>query len=48
MRPWLLMRQLGIPFVETLIPLDTPEFAARIGAFSPSRKVPVLIDGPAV
>jgi glutathione S-transferase len=45
MRPWLVLRAFEIPFDEILIPLDTPEFATRIGALSPSRKVPVLIDG---
>lgn len=45
LRPWLVMRCFDIPFEETVIPLDTPEFAARIGELSPSRRVPVLIDG---
>lgn len=45
LRAWLAMRVFEIPFEETLIPLDTPEFAARIGALSPSHRVPVLIDG---
>ena len=42
----LLVRQSGIVFREVLIPLDTDEFAAKIGAVSPTRRVPVLhIDG---
>jgi len=42
----LLVRQSGIAFREVLIPLDTDEFAAKIGAVSPTRRVPVLhIDG---
>lgn len=45
LRPWLVMRCFEIPFEETVIPLDTPEFAARIGELSGSRRVPVLIDG---
>lgn len=45
LRPWLVMRCFEIPFEETVIPLDTPEFATRIGELSGSRRVPVLIDG---
>jgi len=42
----LLVRQSGIAFREVLIPLDTEEFAAKIGAVSPTRRVPVLhVDG---
>ncbi len=46
LRGALLMRQSGITFREVLIPLDTDEFAAKIGAVSPTRRVPVLhVDG---
>jgi glutathione S-transferase len=45
LRPWLLLRHLGIEFAEHRIPLDTPEFEAEIGRFSPTRRVPVLIHG---
>jgi glutathione S-transferase len=45
MRPWLLMRQLGIAFDEILIPLDRPDTKARVLEHSPAGKVPVLIDG---
>ena len=45
LRPWLLLRHLGLPFEERLIPLDTPEFARDIGAISPTRRVPVLQHG---
>ena len=45
LRPWLLMRRLGIPFEEVLILLDRPETDARIGEHSPSGFVPVLKDG---
>ncbi len=42
----LLVRQSGIECVETVIPLDTEEGAAKIAAVSPTRRVPVLhIDG---
>jgi glutathione S-transferase len=45
LRPWLVMRAKGIAFDETLVELraaDTPE---RIKTFSPSGKVPCLVDG---
>jgi glutathione S-transferase len=45
MRPWLLMRQLGIAFDEILIPLDRPDTKARVLEHSPAGKVPILIDG---
>jgi len=46
LRGALLVRQSGIAFREVMIPLDTEEFAAKIGAVSPTRRVPVLhVDG---
>jgi glutathione S-transferase len=42
LRPWILMRHLGVQFRETIVPLDTPEFKDQIGRYSPSRRVPVL------
>ncbi len=45
MRPWLVMRAVGLDFDETVIPLRQPDTEKRIRAFSPSGKVPVLIDG---
>lgn len=45
LRPWLALRQLDIAFEEVLIPLDQPETKAAVARFSPSGKVPVLIDG---
>jgi glutathione S-transferase len=45
LRPWILLRHLGLAFREIRLPLDTPEFAAEIGRYSPTRRVPVLIDG---
>jgi glutathione S-transferase len=45
LRPWLLLRAFGIAFRELKLPLDTPEFEARIGDYSPSRRVPALVDG---
>ena len=48
LRPWLLMRQLGIPFEEILIPLYRPETKDRILMYSPSGKVPALREGDRV
>jgi glutathione S-transferase len=45
LRPWLLMKQLGIPFDEIVIPLDLPDTKAKVLAHSPAGKVPILIDG---
>jgi glutathione S-transferase len=45
LRPWLLMKQLGIPFDEIVIPLDLPDTKAKVLAYSPAGKVPILIDG---
>lgn len=48
LRPWLLMRQMGIPFEEILIPLYRPETKERILMYSPSGKVPALREGDRV
>lgn len=45
LRPWLVMTQFALPFEETLIQLDTPTFAEEVRRFSPSGRVPCLIDG---
>ncbi len=45
LRPWLLMKQLGLAFDEVLIPLDQPDTKAEILKHSPAGKVPILIDG---
>jgi glutathione S-transferase len=44
LRPWLLLRQFGVPFDELRLNLDTPEFFAQVGQWSPTRSVPVLHD----
>lgn len=46
LRPWLLLKHMGIDFVETRIPLDMADTPALIKQFSPTKKVPVLLDGP--
>lgn len=48
LRPWLLMRHLGLDFEERLFHLDTPEFDAEIAKVSPTRRVPVLVHGDLV
>ena len=45
LRPWLLLRHLGLPFSERQFHLDTPEFHAEVPKFSPTRQVPVLMHG---
>lgn len=44
LRPWLLLRHFGVAFDEVRLPLDTPEYHAQIGRWSPTRRVPVLHD----
>lgn len=44
LRPWLLLRQLGIAFDEVVIPLGQPDTSARIREHSPAGRVPILID----
>ncbi|MGH8125088.1 MAG: glutathione S-transferase [Rhodanobacteraceae bacterium] len=41
LRPWVLLRELGIPFEEKLMPFHGAAFAG----FSPSGKVPCFVDG---
>jgi glutathione S-transferase len=48
MRPWIAMKVAGIAFEETVVPLDTADFKAKVGAVSSSGKVPLLIDGDIV
>ena len=45
LRPWLLLRESGIPFQEILVPLYQPDSPRRIRERSPSGRVPALIDG---
>ena len=45
LRPWLVLRAFGVAFDEILLPLDVPEFYARIHDYSPTGRVPVLHDG---
>lgn len=45
LRPWLFLRQHQVPFEEILIDLDQPGTQEQIQRYSPSGKVPVLLDG---
>lgn len=45
MRPALVLRRIGAPFTETLIPLRQPDTSARLKPYSPGGQVPVLKDG---
>jgi len=45
LRPWILIQHLGLSCREVRIVLDTPTFAAEVARYSPTRRVPVLIDG---
>jgi glutathione S-transferase len=42
LRAWIMLRHAGLPFDEVLVPLDQPDTAARIRAFSPAGLVPAL------
>jgi glutathione S-transferase len=46
LRPWLILKQLGLAFEEIVIPLRQPDTARHIRRYSPSGKVPVLLAGP--
>lgn len=45
LRPWILMRALGIAFEEEVIAMYKPDSKARMLARGPTGKCPVLIDG---
>ncbi len=45
MRPSIAMKVANIPFEETVISLDAPNFKQVVGQVSGTGKVPVLIDG---
>ena len=49
MRPWVLLKQAGIPFEEIMVRFDSFEagssFKTTVNALTPTGKVPVLVDG---
>ena len=48
LRPWVLMKALGIPFEDRLEPFAKPDNYDDFRTFSPTGQVPVLIDGERV
>lgn len=46
LRPWLLLRYHNVAFREIPIALNQPDTQKRIAEYSPSGKVPVLLNGP--
>ncbi len=52
MRPWVLLRQAGIPFEEVLVRFDSfdtgSQFKQTLSRINPAGKVPVLTDGELV
>lgn len=48
LRPWVLMTELGIPFTEVMHPFGAEPNWGRYRAFSPTGKVPCLVDGQQV
>lgn len=45
LRPWLVLRHAGVPFREKVLPFEAPGWRDAVVRFSPSRRVPVLLDG---
>jgi glutathione S-transferase len=49
LRPWLVLKQFGIPFQEVLVPfgptMDDPDWKRVVAEYTPARKVPSLVDG---
>jgi len=45
LRPWLLMKHAGLEFREVVVPLYRPGHAEEVLKYSPTGKVPALIDG---
>ncbi|HET9817670.1 MAG TPA: glutathione S-transferase family protein [Rhodanobacteraceae bacterium] len=48
LRPWVLLRERGIPFEEKLVQFETGSSWEKFRTFSPSGKVPCLVDGDTV
>jgi glutathione S-transferase len=46
LRPWLLLRYHNVAFREVPIALNQPDSKKRIAEYSPSGRVPVLLNGP--
>ena len=46
LRPWLVLKQAGIPFTEHMIRFGRPETRAEMLKHAPTGLVPCLVDGP--
>lgn len=46
LRAWLMLKHVGVPFEEIVVPLRQPDTRPTILRYSPTGKVPCLIDGP--
>jgi glutathione S-transferase len=44
LRPWLVLKHFGLEFKEVKLPLDTPAFFRDVVQYTPTKRVPVLID----
>ena len=45
LRPWMVLSAFGIPFEDIVIPLRLPDSRSRLLEYSPSGRLPALIDG---
>src|SRR5205085_11813741 len=45
LRGWLALKLANVPYEEVVVPLDMPDTAGHIRKYSPSGRVPALIDG---
>lgn len=45
LRPWLFLRKAGFKFDEQLVYFDASDYQAQIAAISPSKRLPLLVDG---
>jgi glutathione S-transferase len=45
LRPWIFLRKAAFEFTEQIVYFDASDYQAQIAAVSPSRRVPLLIDG---
>jgi glutathione S-transferase len=45
LRPWIAMKVAGVPFEETVISLNAPDFKPTLSKLAGTGKVPTLVDG---
>jgi glutathione S-transferase len=45
LRPWVFLRKAAFEFTEQIVHFDASDYQAQIAALSPSRRVPLLVDG---